>query len=330
MSDAFTGFTPPAPEPVAPAAPPVAEPAAPAAPANDAPVDYSAHPVWGKAVEAIPEVLRGPLYETIRQSEREAQIAIEKAHEERTPREWQELLAEAQQMGLTPEQLAEAYVSQSDLQKLLLSDPDGFIETMTQQIDALVASGQITRKEGAAAKQQAAELTDPLETDEQREIRELKAWREQEQARRTAEQQAQQAAEAERQREAELDRQAQQFFTEFDRQMIEAGYAQIGANGQRESIIAVETLQMIGEVAGNLVDRGTPLAQAIQQAKTHVERQIEAAGGKLGPARTPAPPVVGGSATIPGQQVDPNAKPRTQDQRENDMLATIAQMRAAG
>ena len=63
MSDPQIPYTPPT--------EPAADPAA--TPEPTAPVDYSVHPVWGKAVEAIPEVLRGPLYETITTSERESQ-----------------------------------------------------------------------------------------------------------------------------------------------------------------------------------------------------------------------------------------------------------------
>lgn len=320
MSDPQIPYTPPA----EPAAPAVAEPATPSEP-----VDYSTHPVWGKAIEAIPTILRGPLVETIQSSEREAQKAIEAARNTGVPEDWRALAEEAQQLGVSTDDLARAYQGQNALAELMQSDPDAFVSELTSQVNALVDSGQLTRAEGrqviAQGQAAAGEVTDPLLTDEQREIAELKAWKaQQEQAQQTAAQQRQQ--EAERQRIAQEEEQASnQYFDAFDREMEAAGFlARNGATGRLDSTIPVQTLQLIARTGAELRDANPrlPYDQAIKQATEQVRTMIEGVGGKLGPAPRPQVPVVGASNAVPTNQVaEPAGGPRSMKDRMEAALA---------
>lgn len=309
---------------------------APPAAAPETPVDYSAHPVWSKAVEAIPEVLRGPLYETIRSTEAETQKAIEKAREETVPAEWRELAAEAKQAGVTVEQLVEAYRGQALLSEQMSTDPDGFIAEITSNVEQLIASGQLTRKQGAeairGAQAAAAEQTDDLLSPEAKQLRELQAWKEQQEQKEAARAQAERDAQAAAAQEAQLEREAEAFFDEFDTQMIAAGLAQRGDDGRVAATIAPETLQLIGETAANLIDRtpGLTSAQAIRQAHQHIKAQVEASGGRLGPAggAPAATPVIGATATTaaPGAAAA-NGQPRTMADREAAALAEVLRLR---
>lgn len=321
-------------DPQIPAAP-VVEPAAPAEPAApEAPVDYTAHPVWGKAVEAVPDVLRGPLYEAIKTSEREAQKAIESARGTDIPQDWRELAAEAQQAGLSVDDLAAAYRGQAALAELMRTDPDAFVSELSGQIDQLVASGQLTRREGAQAKQQAQQAADAAgagggeqlyQSDVERELAELKQWREQQQAaeqqRQLEAQQAQQAEQIRQQEEAE----SNAYFDAFDREMEAAGIMQRNATtGALEAAIPVQTLQLIARTGAQLRDANPqlPHAEAIKQAHQQVKAMIESTGGTLGPARAATPPVIGASSSIPTNQVaQPAGQPRSMADRQAAALA---------
>jgi hypothetical protein len=329
MTDPQIPYTPPA-EPAAPAA---AEPAAPAEP-----TDYSAHPVWGRAIEGIPEILREPLYETIRESEREAQAAIEKARNAGVPEEWRGLYEEAKGLGLSVDDLARAYQGQTALAELMQSDPDGFVNELSTQIDQMVASGQLTRAQGNQAKQEAAaaasEVTDDLLTPEQKQLRELQAWKEQqeqaaEQARQTQLQQ-QQAEQIRQQEEAA----SNAYFDAFDQAMEQTGFlTRDPADGLLKSTIPVPTLQLIARTGAELLDANPrmPRDQAISQATEQVRKMIEATGGKLGPAPRPTTPVIGASSSVPtGQPAGQPTGPRTMQERMQAALAEATRQQAAG
>lgn len=320
MTDPQIPYTPPA-EPAAPAA---AEPPA-------EPTDYSTHPVWGKAIEAIPTVLREPLYETIRTSEREAQKAIEAARNAGVPEEWQGLYKEAEELGVGVEDLARAYRGQSALSELMQSDPDAFVAELTSQVQGLVATGQLTRAQGAQviAEGQAAagEQTDDLLTEEQKTLRELQAWKadqeRQAQERQREEQQRQQAEQIQREEEAA----SNAYFDAFDREMETAGFlARNAQTGALDSTIPVQTLQLIARTGAELIDQNPrmPREQAIKQATEQVRKMVEATGGKLGPAPRPNTPVIGASSSVPTNQVQQQAtgQPRSMADR---MAAALAE-----
>lgn len=299
MTDPQIPYTPPA-EPAAPAAeaPPAAEP-----------VDYSVHPVWGKAIETIPEILRAPgtpLYETIKTSEYQSQKAIEEARNSGLPEEWRTLYQEAQEQGVGVTDLAQAYVGQTALAELMNNDPDAFVAELSGQIEALVASGQLTRAQGKAAaatvvSAASGEITDDLLTDEQREIAELKAWKAQQE-------QAQQSEAQRRQQEAEQARIAQEeeatsnaYFDAFDQAMETSGLMVRDTAGALQSAIPVNTLKLIASTGAQLIDANPrlPHAQAIKQATEQVRQIVESTGGKLGPAPRPQVPVMGASSSMP-------------------------------
>lgn len=327
MSDIQNPYTPPA------------EPAGDPAPVPEqtpADTDYSAHPVWGKALESIPEMLRPPIYESIRTSEREAQAAIEKARGTDIPQDWRELAAEAAEAGVTVDQLAEAYRGQALLAEQLNADPDAFLAEMQQQVNAMIASGQITRKQGAAAMQQATaavEETDDLLTPEQRELKEIREWKQQQQAAQREAAQAEQQRQAQAAAEAQQEQLAEQYFEEFDRQMETLGFAQRDAAGALKATIPIEVFQQIARLGGDLIDanpRMTP-AQAIPAAITQMRRIVEAAGGKLAPAAAQAQvPVIAGSSAMPGQQPQGTGGPRSMSDRANAALAEALRLAGAG
>lgn len=335
MSDIQNPYTPPA-EPAADAVatPPVET--APAAP--EAPADYSAHPVWGKAVEQVPEMLRGPIYEAIKTSEREAQSAIEKARGTDIPQDWRDLVAEAAELGVTVDQLSEAYRGQALLAEQLQNDPDAFLAEMQQQVDHLISTGQITRRQGAQAMQQAnaaaAEQTDDLLTPEQRELKEIKAWKEQQEAAQRADAERRRQEDAQRAADAQQEQLAEQYFDEFDRQMEAAGFATRDAAGKLTAAIPIAVFQQIGRVGGELIDanpRMTP-QQAITTAINQVRQLVEATGGKLAPTgqqQAPQVPVIAGSSAIPGQAA-PAAGSRSMEDRANAALQEALRLAGAG
>jgi hypothetical protein len=327
MSDPST-FTPPA----APAAPPPAPPAGPAADAPapaagaPAPTDYTTHPVWKDALAPIPEMLQGPIVETIRRSEAEAQKAIEAARNQAMPQDWAGIVEEARQAGVTPEDLVAAYQGQNAMAQLLRTDPDKFISDLQAQVDQMVAAGQITRKQGQQAVADAQQAADQqaLLTPEQQKIAELEAWKQQEEQRRKDEQTRQQEEEQRRQHEAQLEADAERFFDSFDNVMLGEGLAVRDASG---AVVAAEgvnpqTLQLIAEIAAQQVDANPRLdpATALRQATANMRQQFEAAGGRLGPAVAGATPVIGSSAALPSANAGVPQQPKTMEGRAEAAL----------
>ena len=67
------------------------------------------HPAWNDALATVPESLREPIYNQIRESEKQSQSAIEKARQSAVPEEWVGLINEATEQGLTPDALADGF-----------------------------------------------------------------------------------------------------------------------------------------------------------------------------------------------------------------------------
>lgn len=155
-------------------------------PAEPAPI----HPAWEQALAVVPESLRGGIYEQIRNTERENQKAIETARQNSIDPQWREFAEAAKQNSINPEQLVEAY----NVSQQLAADPIGFQQRLNQEIDAAVASGQLTRAEGQQAKAtvqaEVDDSLDGLETPEAAKIRELQAQIEGISGQLTAQQQA--------------------------------------------------------------------------------------------------------------------------------------------
>lgn len=132
------------------------------------------HPAWEKALAVVPDSLRGGIYEQIRTTERESQAAIERARTQSVPKEWQDFATGAQSNGIDPQQLIDSY----NVAQAMQNDPVAFYEQLGREVDAAVASGQLTRAEGAVAKNAAAaqiEQLDGLKTPEQERIDALQA-----------------------------------------------------------------------------------------------------------------------------------------------------------
>jgi hypothetical protein len=332
MTDIAGDATPQTP-PAAPAAPPAAP--ADQQPAGGEAIDYAAHPAWKDALAPIPDMLRGPLVEAIGKSEAHTQKAIEQARQGSVPGDWQQLYREAEKLGLTPAELGAAYQAQEQLGTMLRTDPDGFLDTMTAEIDKLVQAGEITRRQGAQMKQQAQqkvdEETDPLLTEEQRQLKELQQWREQEMQRQQAEQQRQQEAQQQEAAQQAEEQFLGEFWNELGNQLAPLGLA-THANGQITASAGVDPamLETIASRAGAALDQNPRMSpvDAIKQSIETQRRLIESTGGTFGAPKAAVPPVVAGGPVMPGQA--PAAKANTMEERQAISLATIEQMLAAG
>lgn len=281
----------------------------------------SIHPSWDKALEAVPDYLRGPVLEQIRVSETEAQKAIEKARAEAaeaTPEAWRDFISTVDTAGVKPEDVISGYNSSIGLRDLLSSDPDAFLEHMNKLVDEGVANGTLTRKEGAAAKREAAavaaeELADDA-TPEQRELAELRASIESDRAERQAE--AARRAEAERQ--AEEDRQAEAYADEwqktFNTRMEEEGFITRNEAGEYQPVLSVKTIQQLAVVAASIIDADATgkitEEQAIIESVSRLREAVAEAGGQLptkgaAPAKPTIPPV-GGGGGVPAPEAPPH------------------------
>lgn len=158
------------------------------------------HSSWDGVLEMFPEgAQRDALISQIRESERNASTAIQKASEAAAPEDWRELIDQAKQVGLTPEELSQSYNQFEEMREQIASDPDGWLDGMKNEIDQAVQRGDITRKEGAQLKKDAAtqaaagdagvDLEDPDVAELRKEVEAQKQWRQQQ------EQQAREAQE---------------------------------------------------------------------------------------------------------------------------------------
>lgn len=258
-------------------------------PATETAEDFSVMPLWKEKLEQLPESMRADYAALINQSENAANVAIRKAREASVPTDYRTLYEEAKEAGLTADQIRDGYNNALALQEALLEDPYGTLASLESQIDQEVRAGNITLAEGKAAKREIAAAVDdqvnaaPLETEADRKLAELEAWKnQQEQREQSREQQFQQQS---------WERDANQFIADAEQAFVDAGL--VDAAGQH--LTSVETRRSVFMLAGQLKDQNPQLGteQAVTQAVTNL-------GGwdRFKPVRTPGIPV-GGSATAP-------------------------------
>jgi len=315
------GATPPA--PAAPAAPP-AEPAAPAG-GELPPLPPQLEEALKKT--GIPDMLTAPLREQLRVSEREHQKALEQARSNSAPPEWAELVRQAQAAGVTPDVMLNAY----NASLRIMEDPVGFSIQLNEQIDKLIAAGQLTAREGYRMKQEAAaEIAatvngapgaDPLETPEQRQIREL------------AEQQQQLQQQLSQREQAEQQRQAEQEAAKYaDHFMDVLDQATTGASDQVKQFIGHNASSLLSNDTSGQLTPEKAIEMAVENAKAiGVTWQAQQPQGQQ--PQTAAAPPVGSSAAIPGQapeKLPPAGSPEGKRAREEKMLAVAASLVAQG
>lgn len=303
--------TPPAEVPATPAA---ETPAAPAEPAK-------VHPAWESALKLIPEELHPQILEQIRQSEVEAQKAIEKAREQTVPDEWRDLFAASEAAEANPAILINSY----NAMVAMMEDPIQFRDSLNRRIDEMVAAGQLTPAQGEERKVDDTQA-DELLTDEQKEIRDLrKRLDEREQKEQTAEERRQQAA-----AEAQLEQEALTHATEF----VSVINAEVGlpANVSEDAVPpAVNRLRFtIAQLANDALSKTPGLT--IQQAVAGARAQLTALGAGAvpaapAPAAASAPPIGGGTSGIPAAAAKGF---KTEAEREAAMIEAARLMLAGG
>lgn len=300
--------------PPAPAATPSAEPAAPGVapeaatpPAAEPP---AVHPAWERTFEeaGIPDMLRPKLIEQVRRSETEAQRAIEAARAEAVPAEWKAFIEQSAGANASPTELIQAW----NATQQMINDPFTFLDNFQKGIDEAVAAGQITAPEGRTLKAQAADaLGDPaaLETDEQKQIRELTEWRTQ-----------QEAATAQ----AQLDQQATQYANDFwnalDSTLATAKYTNL-TDEQKQSVADWADTALFNDPTQTLT---------IQKAMDAAVARLATFGIQPVPDAAPAPnqlPVQGGGNALPGV---PPQKFTTEAERKKAMLDGAASLFGSG
>lgn len=318
LARAALGLT--AEEPTPAAGPVSAEPVQQTPEPTTEPATPPVHPVWESALKMLPEELRPALAAEIKKAEAESQKAIEKARESSLPPEWAEFANASQAVGASPQELRAAYNAMIGLQE----DPLRFQAAINDTIEQMVASGQLTRKEGQEVK---AELgsgnTDALEeflTEEQKEIRDLKAWRAQQEAM-SAQQQEQVARQ---QQEAQWEQEATAHAAAF----VAAIDAAVGVPaGADESTLpdSVRSLRgTVAQVADGLLGRiASPTQQQINTAVAAAVQQLRTAGVTVGapapaPAAAAAPPLGNGTGHVV-------APPRRGFATENDRDAAMVE-----
>lgn len=285
-------------------------------PAADQQQEQKVHPAWDQALAAIPEELRGPIYEQIRSTETESQKAIEKAREESTPEEWRALVNQASEAGIEVDELIDSYNAQSAMRDLIQEDPDGFLEQIGAQIDEQVKAGALTRKQGqqaraeavqAVADTDAADLDSPLKA----ELDDLKAWRDR---------QEQAAIEAQEQAEAEA---FQQEVEDHGQELVDQVNSQMDATAALHDATA-ETRLIVATFADSILNRSgnenMPVKDAVAESLRTMAAQFNLDISRQYQAQAPgqqrqAPAVGGGN----GQAV-PSTSFKTEDDREAAML----------
>lgn len=304
----------------------------PPAPAPNEPP--AVHPAWDKALEGIPELWQKPVREQIKATEAEYQRAIEQARSGGVPEDWRGLYQQAQEAGLSPDDLVGGYIAQQNLLQAMVEDPDQFVADISAQIDAAVAAGQLTRKEGAALKRDAAGAAaeagaDDLLTPEQKQLQELQQridardqWE--------AQQQQEWATQQEQQQMQEIaDQEAGNFIdavmSAFDNDPALAG----AAAGTRQIAAQVANGLLDADPTGSLSYEAAA-AQAIALLKEQLGWQ-GAPGGQQG--QPSAAQAIGGGGTAPlGQQPAKFdlSTPEGRDQRDAALVSYLQAQNAAG
>lgn len=318
--------------PVAPAVPdPAAPPAAPVEPTQQQQVEQRIHPAWEAAMAAVPDLLRGPLVEQIRVSEREHQAAIEQARTGSVPPAWQQFVTEAQAAGATPEQIVDAY----NYAKVIREDPVTFSINLNNAIDDLIKDGRLTAKEGYRMKQegqqqvqavtaQPLDPNDPLLTPEQKlfaqqqkELAELKESVEKDRQTRLTEQQ-----------QMTEQQQAEAYANDFVARLEAA----VPGDPTAPAVIAAR--QMIGRAADSMLASAAPGSLTVDQALAQVVKQAGTLGLNLAnlpqvaaaaTATTQTPPPVGTGTASAGAP----AKPTLTDDRAGKDARAALMMAAA-
>lgn len=301
-----------APEPTAPVEP--TAPAAPVEPAAEELPPLPPHLEEAMRATGIPDMLTVQLREEIRKSEREHQKALEAARQNAAPPEWAELVRQAQAQQLTPDVMLNAYNASVQI----MQDPVGFSIRLNEQIDQLIESGQLTAREGYRMKKEAADAVadmqnDPLETPEQRELRELR------ESQRTLEERLEAEARARAEQEAEEDakRYADHFMSVLDQ-------ATAGADERVTGIIANAAA---GILSSDQTGKITPEA-AVETAVAQARAAGITWGAPQAPQQNGAPPV-GGTGGVPGpaaEKLPPANTPEGRNAREKRMLEVAAQL----
>lgn len=303
----------------------------PPAPAPNEPP--AVHPAWDKALEGIPELWQKPVREQIRTTEAEYQRALEQARQGGVPDDWRGLYQQAQEVGLTPDELAQAYIAQQNLYQSMVEDPDQFLADITAQIDAAVAAGQITRKEGAALKRDATNAADAagddLLTPEQKQIQEL-----QQKIQQREQWEAQQAQEWQiQQQEQEM----QQIADEEADSFVETVMSAFDNDPQLAGASAA-TRQIAAQVASGLLDADPTGTLSYEAAAA---QSIALLREQLGWSGAPAPQggqqpniaaAIGGGSGAPVTQQQPKwdtSTPEGRDARDAQLVAFLQQQNAA-
>lgn len=297
---------------------------------------YTLHPAWESAMEVVPDLVRGPLIEQIRKSERESQKAIETARGGGVAPEWQAFMGEAQAGGINPTDLVDAWNAAAAIRE----DPMSFARDLNARITELQKSGQITsaqaqqaRAEGAAAIEDAIDPNStPLETAEAKQIRDLQARLDDRDQRETQQQQEQRQANEDYQIQQEADAYAVNFRNELYAQLEGAGYTQAAGTLNEQIVTAV------GRIAASALEgdpTGTLSAQAAVGSALQTLISISGGPQAVAPAPGIAPrpqyPVGGGrpgvAAAAPQSFTNDLAGKKA---REAAMMAEAAKIFANG
>lgn len=322
----------------APAAPPAAPVDAPGANSSPAPTaadpapgagdDFKLHPSWEETLDAagIPDLMRKPLIEKIRNDERAVQQQIEAARGT-VPPEWKSLLEEARQANVSPKQLVDGY----NALRTLREDPIAFQQTLNAQIDAAVQAGHLTRAEGQQAKQEVQQQVDDAEDDPfspsandpvAKEVAELKR---QLQEREQREQQEREQWEEQQRAEQEAAAQEQwldNYFDDIDK-ALSADETYAGLMSDTASADQAQTVKITVARLGSALIDGDPTLTT-EQAISGAIAQLKSLGAAPRAAKTPPPPVGGGGNAVAA----PSQEKMTEQQREKAMIDEA--MRQAG
>lgn len=300
----------------------------PPAPAPNEPP--AVHPAWDKALEGIPDLWQKPVREQIRTTEAEYQRALEAARQGGVPDDWRGLYQQAQEAGLSPEDLVNGYISQQNLLQAMVEDPDQFVADISAQIDAAVAAGQLTRREGAALKRDAAGAAadagaDDLLTPEQKELQELRQRIDQREQAEYQAQQQWQTQQAQQEMEQIAEGEAQDF--------IGAVHDAFDSDPQLAGASAA-TRQIAARVADGLLNSDTTGTLTNEAA---VAQSIALLREQLGWSGAPAPAggaqpniaaAIGGGSGAPLGQQPPKFNTATPEGREERDAALVEFLKA--
>lgn len=298
---------------------PVDESAAAAAPAE--PIEEAAiHPAWETAMEAVPDMIRGPLIAQIRKSDRESQQAIESARAGSVDPEWKSFFDGAREANLSPREITDTYNAALAIRE----DPIAFAKDLNAAINAGVKSGQFTQEQADQLKQQgAATIADAVDGEQFGSMKTADQTRMDElQARLDAQDQRQQA-QFEQQSEQEVQADAQQyavhFFNELDGQMTAAGF--VGVTPETRAAVArIADSALNGDQTNTL----TPQA-AISHAISALKNFGQPAKGPVGPAIQM--PIGGGNTSVGAVPATKFGNDRAgKDAREAAMMAEAARV----